>query len=146
MDNKPRKIVQDVVSLSRLRAILWFELSTSVLFIFISMGPFMIAIAIIAALIFTPYMLYVLIKEKRYEWITIFILMIVIPYIFILLIFYDYILLTAWLIIPVVLLYLYYFLLKYSVDDWLKEYYAHENYEEQKRESAKRRREEEELL
>jgi hypothetical protein len=66
MDNKPRKIIQDVVSVRRLKAILWFELSTVVLSILLFLGPFIIVIIMIAALLFTPYMLYVLIKEKHY--------------------------------------------------------------------------------
>ncbi len=142
MENKPKKLITDIASIRRLRAILWFEISTVVLFLLSFFGPFIIAIAIIAALLFTPYMLYVLFKEKRYAWISVFFFMIIIPYVIILLIFYDYILLTAWLLLPVILLYSYYFLLKYSVDDWLSEYYAHKQYEEQKRESAKRKEEE----
>lgn len=139
---EPKKIISDIDSVRRLRAILWFELSTGVLFILYSLGPLAIALIIIASLLFTPYMLYVLFKEKRYGWITIFFFMVVLPYIIILLIFYDFILLTAWLLVPVILFYFYCFLLKYSVEDWLKEYYAHEQYEEQKRESAKRKQDE----
>jgi len=142
MDNKPRKIIQDVVAIRRLRAILWFELSTVVLFIFSFLGPFTIAIIIIAALLFTPYMLFVLIKEKRYSWITMFFIMVVLPCILILLMFYDFVLLSAWLVVPFILFLFYCFILKYSVADWLKEYYTHEEYEEQKKESAKRKQDE----
>jgi len=110
-------------------------LSTTLIFI-----PLIIVIGV--AVIFTPYLFYVLIKEKRYSWMIAFFFMIAVPYIIILLVFFDFVLLSAWLILPIILYYFYCFLIKYSVDDWLKEYYAHEAYEEQKKESAKRKQDE----
>jgi hypothetical protein len=142
METKPKKLVSDIVALRRLRAILWFELSTAVLIIFNFFWALTLAIVIVAALLFTPYMLYVLFKEKHYGWISFFFFIFVLPYIILLLLFYNYILLTAWLLAPIPLLYCYYFVLKYSVDDWLKEYDAHEQLEEQRRESEQRKKDE----
>ncbi len=142
MELKPNKYVMDIVAVRRLRAILWFELSTAALVILNFFWALTLTIVIVAALLFTPYMLYVLFKEKHYGWIGFFFFIFVLPYIIILLIYYNYMMLPAWLLLPMPLLYLYYFLLKYSVDDWLKEYDAHEYLEEEKRESEQRRKDE----
>jgi predicted neutral ceramidase superfamily lipid hydrolase len=121
------KIINDIVELRRFRAILYFELSTSAGFILSSFWPINLYIIIAATILFTPYMLYVLIKERKYGWIVIFFSMVVLPYPVIYLIIGEYILLTAWLLLPVIPFYLYCFLIKFSVDDWLKEY----NWEQQ---------------
>ena len=121
------KFVNDIIELRRFRAILYFELSTSAGFILSSFWPINLYIIIVAAILFTPYMLYVLIKERKYGWIVIFFLMVVLPYPVIYLIIGEYILLTAWLLLPVIPFYLYCFLIKFSVDDWLREY----NWEQQ---------------
>jgi len=163
MEIETRKLIKDIDAVNRLRKILFFQIAIplplGVILFFLQIAivrsasdPIMLLVKILLgivigdAVLFTPYLLYVLIKEKRYGWITTFFFMVVLPYIIILPIFYDYILLTAWLLLPVILLYCYYFLIKYSIDDWLKEYYTHESYEEQKRESAQRRKEEERWL
>ena len=48
--------------------------------------------------------------------------MVVLPYPIVILINFDNILLTAWLLLPVISFYLYCFLIKFSVDDWIKSY------------------------
>jgi hypothetical protein len=121
------KFVNDIVELRRFRAILYFELSTSAGFILSSFWPINLYIIIAAAILFTPYMLFVLIKERKYGWIVIFFLMVVLPYPVIYVIIGEYILLTAWLLLPVISFYLYCFFIKFSIDDWLREY----NWEQQ---------------
>jgi len=54
--------------------------------------------------------------------------------------FMGYILLSAWLLLPIIMIYLYFFLLKYSVDDWLKKYNEHEQLEEEKKEWEEKRK------
>jgi len=135
------KFVNDIVELRRFRAILYFELSTSAGFILSSFWPINLYIIIAAAILFTPYMLYVLIKERKYGWIVIFFLMVVLPYPVIYLIIGEYILLTAWLLLPVIPFYLYCFLIKFSVDDWLREYNWEQQLIEQRKEWEEKKKE-----
>ena len=135
------KIINDIVELRRFRAILYFELSTSAGFILSSFWPINLYIIIAAAILFTPYMLYVLIKERKYGWIVIFFLMVVLPYPIIYLIIGEYILLTAWLLLPVIPFYLYCFLIKFSVDDWLREYNWEQQLVEQRKEWDEKKKE-----
>ena len=135
------KFVNDIVELRRFRAILYFELSTSAGFILSSFWPINLYIIIAAAILFTPYMLYVLIKERKYGWIVIFFLMVVLPYPVIYLIIGEYILLTAWLLLPVIPFYLFCFLIKFSVDDWLREYNWEQQLIEQRKEWEEKKKE-----
>ena len=140
MEINPQTVIQDIVAVRRLRTILWFELSSPVLFFLLYiLGFLLLYLVILAAAIFTPYILYILIREKRYGWITIFFFMVILPYIFIFMMFLGYILFSAWLLLPIIMIYLYFFLLKYSVDDWLQEFNAHEQLEEQKKELEQKR-------
>ena len=132
------KHIKDIVEVRRFRKLLYFELSTSVLFILLYLGVIILYLVVGAAILFTPYMMYVLIKEKHYVWIVIFFFMVVLPYLIVLFINFDNILLTAWLLLPIVLFYLYCFLLKYSVDNWLREYNWEQQLVEQRKEREQR--------
>lgn len=153
------KFVNDIVELRRFRTILYFQITipTSLFLLFIYLYYFLtpvlsffginalyllLGLIIGAAVLFTPYIFYILIKEKHYGWIVIFIFMIVLPYLFILLLFYDYILLTAWMLLPIPLFYLYCFLIKYAVDDWLSEYNWEQQLIEQRKEWEEKKKEE----
>lgn len=74
------KFINDIVEVRRLRAILFFELSTSAAFIIQSFWPINLYIIIGAATLFTPYLLYDLIKERKYGWIIMFFLLVLLPY------------------------------------------------------------------
>jgi amino acid transporter len=160
MEIKSKKLINDIDLVEKLKRILFFQVTLpiplgGILFLLnialARAGYFDVVILIIkillllviaVVLLFIIFLFYVLMKEKRYSWITIFFIMVVLPCLLILLMFYDFVLLGAWLSVPVILFYFYCFMLKYSVADWLKDYYAHEEYEEQKRESAKRKQDE----
>jgi len=135
------RFINDVVEVRRFRAILFFELSTSVSFVLFSFYPINLYIIIIAAILFTPYMLYVLIKERKYGWIAIFFFMVVLPYPVVYLIIGDYIFLSAWLLLPIIPFYLYCFLVKFSVDEWLREYNWEQQIIEQRKEWEERKQE-----
>jgi len=135
------KFVNDIVELRRFRAILFFELSTSVAFVLFSFYPINLYIIIAAAILFTPYMIYVLIKEKKYGWIAIFFFMVVLPYPILYLILGDYILMPAWMLLPVIPFYFYCFIIKFSVDDWLSEYSAEQQFILQKKEQGEKEKE-----
>jgi len=128
------RFIHDIVEARRFRTILFFELSTSVAFVLFSFYPINLYIIIFAAILFTPYMLYVLIKERKFGWIIIFFFMVVLPYPVLYLIIGDYILLPAWLLLPVIPFYLYCFLIKFSVDEWLREYNWEQQLIEQRKE------------
>ena len=134
------EFVNDIVELRRFRAILYFELSTALIFI-LNFWPINLYVIVGAAILFTPYILYVLFKEKKYGWIVIFFLMVVLPYPVIYLIIGEYILLTAWLLLPVIPFYLYCFLIKFSVDDWLREYNWEQQLIEQRKEWEEKKKE-----
>ncbi len=134
------EFVNDIVELRRFRAILYFELSTALIFI-LNFWPINLYVIVGAAILFTPYMLYVLFKERKYGWIVIFFLMVVLPYPVIYLIIGEYILLTAWLLLPVIPFYLYCFLIKFSVDEWIREYNWEQQLAEQRKESEEKKKE-----
>lgn len=94
-----------------------------------------ILIIIIAstAVVFIPYIIYVLLKENRKGWISFLIILVIIPILFVLSIFQLSMFYNMAAIFPVFLYTLYCYLLKAQVSEWLKEYYGHQNRLEQKR-------------
>lgn len=126
--------------LDRLSTILNYQLSTTLLLILTYAGGLTILIATIAAIIFSPYMLYALYLEKKYGWMTFFVILVLIP---ILVLFLS----TLWelLFLPLTLAYFYYFLLKFVVRDWIQERNARMAFQEQLRESSEKHQEEENL-
>jgi hypothetical protein len=152
MEIKPKTIINDFYLVNRLKIILTFQtaiLLPLILFaIVLQFFPYMnrifkleanipLGIVIAITLLFTPYLLYVLIKEKHYGWIIFYFFMVVVPYIFVPLGFFGNILK------PAILFFIYCYLLKHTVIEWLQEYDAHLGREEQKREDERRRIEEE---
>jgi len=69
----------------------------------------------LAAILFTPYMLYVLYEEKKIGWIVSFVVIVLIPSVLIVFFYSDLFLL---LLLP---FYLYCFLLRFEVKNWLSE-------------------------
>ena len=151
MEIKPKKIINDFYLVNRLRIIL--RLQTAILLpllllaLILQFFPFMnrifklsakvpLYIVTAAAILFTPFLFYVLIKEKYHSWITFYLIMVVFPYIFIPLAFFGHIL------TPAILFFIYCYFLKHTVAEWLEEYDAHQGREEQKRESARLKKEE----
>jgi hypothetical protein len=107
--------------LSKLNKYLRYELSSPILFFggyFI--GP-LIFLAYAVAIIFTPYMLYVLFQLKKTGWIITFFAIVVIPAV----IFWSLGLklgyTSIFMLIPLGLCYFYFFILKYTVSDRLRE-------------------------
>lgn len=147
------KLESDYDALNRFREILYYKLviSNSTYFLclalFISIGrivnPFLIfkivliALAL-AAILFTPYIFYILIKEKHYWLIITFFIMIVIPLVGGYFIFKDTLAHEASLLIPLGLFYLYCYLIKFAVDDWIRTYNWKMELEKQRREKEER--------
>ncbi|MBN1301609.1 MAG: hypothetical protein JW995_10380 [Melioribacteraceae bacterium] len=113
-------IVQNY-DLHRLKKYLNYELSGSVLY-FLSFQVFIfIFLASIAAVIFTPFMLRVLLAEKKKGWIIVFVLIVIIPVVvmIILIIFAGFS--KAFLFFILGLFYFYFFLLRIEVNGWTRE-------------------------
>ncbi len=86
-------------------------------------------------------MLYVLVNERKYGWIIMFFLVVVLPYPLLYLIIGDYILLPAWMLLPIIPFYFYCFIIKFSVEDWLREYTWEQQLVEQRREGEEKKKE-----
>jgi len=107
--------------LQRFCSILSFELSTIVIFFLQFFWQLTLFLAVLAAILFIPYLIFILIKEKKYGWITLFILIVILPLIVIVLFLSDNLFYLAYLQIPLPLFYLYCFLLRFDAKEWLKD-------------------------
>lgn len=115
-------------NLTRLRKYLNYQVSSSLLY-FLSFQVFIfIFIASAAALIFTPFMLYVLITEKKYGWIVFFIIIFIVPTAMLLMLSWMVEFSKPLLFISLGLFYFYCFLLRFQVNDWSKEAMARDQY------------------
>jgi hypothetical protein len=134
------RFINDIVEVRRFREILFFEISTSAAFILQAFWPINLYIIISAAILFTPYMIYVLFKERKYVWIIMFFLVVVLPYPILYAIVGDYILLPGWMLLPIIPFYFYCFIIKFSVEDWLSDYSAEQELIRQRKEEEKQKR------
>ncbi len=106
-------------NLRRLAQFLNYELSASVLFFLSFFNAIALIIAGIAAVVFAPYMIYVLFKENKRSWIIIFTVLIIFPLLFSLILFREYF--TIFLLISMAIFYFYCFMLRIAVSDWVKD-------------------------
>ena len=106
-------------NLKRLNYWLKYELSSSALLLLSWLWGITILLSTVAALVFTPFMLHILFQEKKFGWITFFIIIVILPAITVLIFFLHSNYLMFLILIPLVLFYFYCFLLRYTVDDWL---------------------------
>lgn len=157
-----RKLIKDVYAVQRFRDILYYQttISSSVYILFILIRyPLYVLLTIItndpliiikfmlwliagAAILFTPYIFYVLIKERKFGWIITFFIMIIIPLLFVHISFLDALFHDAIILIPLASFYFYCYLIKYEVDRWLSEYYSYQELLQQKKEREERKRNE----
>jgi hypothetical protein len=162
MEIKPREIIYNIFLVKRLRRILLFLVSVSL--------PILIPIIVIQFIIFkyarnlklnteiffyplclivgaavlaTPFIFYVLIKEKRRAWIITFLVMVVLPWLFTYSISFGDIIIVRWMIVLSTPFYLYCYLLKHTISEWIEEYEGQELRKERIREEARRMKEEE---
>jgi len=96
-----------------------------------------------AAVLSTPFLFYVLIKEKRWAWIIFFVVMVVLPCLFYYIISFGYIFTIIGMTVMMIPFYLYFLLLWYTLREWLEEYEYQEMREERRKEDARRMKEEE---
>ena len=126
--------------LSKLSKVLNYQLSSAVLLILLYAGGLTLLAATIAAILFSPYMLYILYLEKKTGWIIFFAVLVLLPIIVIILS-----PMIELLFVPLALVYFYYFLLKFVVRDWIQEKNAKYELQKQMLESKKKREEENDL-
>jgi len=105
-------------SVRRLQQWLDYELSTSLLMFLSWFWNIALLLAIIASIIFTPFMLKVMFEERRFGWIVFFFLMVILPFVGILFFNIDSSYKFAIELIPLALFYFYCFILRLAIKDW----------------------------
>jgi len=140
MKNNITEIQFNTYHLSKLSKVLNYQLSTTLLFILWYSGGFSLLAVTIAAILFSPYMLYVLYLENKNGWIIFFVVLVLLPIIAIILssIF-------ELLFIPLALVYFYYFILKFVVRDWIQGKNAKRELHKRILQSQKKQEEEKDL-
>ena len=107
--------------LARLDKYLNYGLSSSILLLLAYASGITLILALIAATIFTPYMVYIFIKEKKITWIISFLVIVIIPFIICIIIGLKTGYITVSMSIPLGFFYFYCFVLKLTVNEQLKE-------------------------
>ena len=102
----------------RLRRWLNYELSSSVLFLLSWFWNITIILMFIAAFVFIPFMLKVLIEEKRFGWIIFFLVIVVMPIIIFFAVNMDSSYKYFLSLIILAFFYFYCFVLKLTIRDW----------------------------
>jgi len=122
-------------NLTRLKKYLNYQVSSSILY-FLSLQVFVfIFLASAAALIFIPFMLYVLFTEKRKGWIVLFIVIVIVPFILFLILSLMVEFSRPLLFISLGLFYFYCYLLRFEVNDWAREAMSRNQYLLEKKQS-----------
>lgn len=85
--------------------------------------------------LFTPFILYVLFKEHRYGWLTAYILFVILPAITPFIFTAEGIVKALWIPLFILPFYLFSFFMRFSVNDWIKEYYWEQELLRQKAEA-----------
>jgi len=166
MEIKPREIVYNIVLVKRIRFILLLlvrvplPILAAILVIqfiirryVLSYAPslklnteiffYPLCFVVGAAVLSTPFILFALFNEKRRAWLITFFVMFVLPSLLGFLIAIDNIFSIPWMIVLMTPFYLYCYLLKHTVSEWIEEYEGQELRKERKREEAFRMKEEE---
>jgi len=152
------KLIKHVFVVQRFRNILFYELrfldgiglyglfyllgflnfNLSLLGLNISSVSLAIILITTAAILFSPYILYVLFLEKKIGWIITFFSMTLFPLLFINIFFRTALFYDALILIPLLLFYFYCYLIKFEVDKWLADYSWHQERLQQKKERENR--------
>lgn len=102
----------------------------------------LILVAISPPVLVTPFIVYVLYREKRYGWLASYFIMVLIPVILFFIIFQDSIEYMIWMpVYYMVPFYFYSFIIKFSVDEWIREYNWNQQLIEQREEQEEKKKE-----
>ena len=107
--------------LDRLSYYLNWELSASTWYFLSFAYGFLLYAAVAAAVVFTPYMLYVLFIEKKTGWLIFFFIIVILPLILISIFFSGTIYFSVMKLVPLAFYFFYCFLLKVSAKEWATE-------------------------
>ena len=130
MDNE--LISEEQYHLRKLSVYLNYELSTVVLYLLTYLWQITLVLAIIAATLFVPYMLYIFFRLKKVAWLISFGIVVVIPFIICIIIGLNVGYLAAFLLIPLGFFYFYCFLIKLAVRDQLSEISTRDEFNKQR--------------
>ena len=104
-----------------------------------SIIPILFSILFFPPAIFTPYIVYVLLTEKRFGWLITYFIIVIIPGIIAITVLgFSYGLIILILLAP---FYFFCFIIKFSVDEWIREYNFHQLYLLQKKEQEEKKKE-----
>ena len=118
--------------LKRLQYYLNYGVSTSALFFLSFVAGIFFYLSIAAAVIFTPFMLYVLYTEKKRGWLITFLVMILFPLALAVFTGLSSEVGKMILIITLALFYFYCFLLRFTINDWVQDIDAKQRYQLEK--------------
>lgn len=105
--------------LDLLAKILNFEISFGILFLISFAVSIFLFIAGLLAAVFVPFLIYVLLKEGKHGWIIFFNLTVILPLLFSYFFVSSYF--AVFVLITLAMFYFYCFLLRLSVNDWIRE-------------------------
>ena len=150
-----RHIVFDINAIQRLRKLLEVgykvPMAASVLFIVLSyflsfaeisnpIYSLLLFIIFSPSVLLTPFFIFVLYREKRFGWLAMFFIIVILPAILGIIILQDQFQLT-WMFFLVFPFFFFCFFIKYSVDEWIREYNWHQQFLLQKKEQEERKKE-----
>ncbi len=90
--------------------------------------------------LFTPYFIYVLFTEKRYGWLLTYFLLVVLPAIFLIVSIWNDFNQLGLIFLLMLPFYLFCFFIKFSVDDWIREYNWEQQLIQQKKDEEERKK------
>lgn len=134
-----KRIIKNIKSVEKFSALLNYEISSGILLLLLNqvwIALIALSLIIIAAILFTPYMLYIFIKEKRLGWLTSFLIIVIAPTIALYFLSRHSYAFEAVMLIPFILFYFFCLLVRLAVNQWIKQYNWHNYYEEQKKEDT----------
>jgi hypothetical protein len=120
-----------------------FWLSSSILKYFKITSPILQSIPFIIIsppVLFTPYFVYVLFSEKRYGWLVTYILLVVLPAIFLIISIWNDFNQIGLILLLMLPFYIFCFFIKFSVEEWIREYNWEQQLIQQRQEEEERKR------
>jgi len=115
MENEQNPILENPRRLEKLYKYLNYEISSSILYLASWLYAIFLPILFLAAIIFAPFMLFVLYREDKKGWIISFVVIIIAPTFLAIIIF------PALTIVGLIPFYFYCFILRLEVKNWLQE-------------------------
>ncbi len=130
--NNAKKQRQKLI-MRRLHHTLTYAGSSVVLYVgYPIIGYFIVSIILtVTAIIYTPYLIKTLIELKKWKWIVTFGIMVVVPMILVYVISYKSIFKTILSFIPLLMFYIFCWILRFSIPDWIEKIeYSEMNFDE----------------